>query len=857
VVEAARGTLREMALRWRRRRITLGIAAVAVVVAVVLAVTLTRGSAEASGQIAANSVGLLDGGNGKVHKQTEVGHAPSAAAAGAGGVWVTNSDDGSVSRIDPKTNDVRQTIPVGNAPSGVAVGGGSVWVANGFDGTVSQISPDAERVVQTIHVGNGPTGATFGAGAVWVANGVDGSVSRIDPASGRVTRTIPAAPGIGGIAYGANLLWVAVTPSGVVLALDPKSGDIVHRVGVGVDPSAVAYGAGAVWVANRSDDTLTRIDPRSGNVTDAIPVGRSPVAVAASATGVWVASAGSGTISKIDPVHVRVVKTVHVGNEPSGVAIAPNGVYAAVRSTGLSHRGGKLRVAAWFPYDFLDPGLSYSFSSWQLLAMTNDGLVGFRKVGGVQGVQLVPDLAASLPSPGNGGKTLTFRLRPNIRYSNGRPVQPEDFRHALERVFAFDGPPSAGAQYYRAIVGAAECKPGRRCDLTRGIVADSVARTVTFRLTKPDPDLLTKLALPFAYAVPASTPAGDQTKHPLPATGPYVIAAVKGKTIRLVRNHRFREWSADAQPDGYPDEIIWTQLTDPSAVVRAVANGRADIALRLSPAMTKPQLADVARRYPSQLRTSTQLQTLFFFLNTRVPPFDDLRARLAVNYAFDRSAYAQSLGIGAKVTCQILPPNFPSFRRTCPFVPNGVAGLDKARRLVRASGTFGQSVRVWVPTARVPSGRFMLSVLKSLGYRPRLKVVTGGPAKYFPLVSDTRTHAQIGFTGWSADYPSETGFLTVQYACSAFVPGQPDLTSDSSFFCDRSIDRLMARAAAVEAVNPAAARALWQQAERRLLAAAPVVPTENPTSVDMVGKRVGNYQFHPQWHALVDQLWLR
>jgi peptide/nickel transport system substrate-binding protein len=97
----------------------------------------------------------------------------------------------------------------------------------------------------------------------------------------------------------------------------------------------------------------------------------------------------------------------------------------------------------------------------------------------------------------------------------------------------------------------------------------------------------------------------------------------------------------------------------------------------------------------------------------------------------------------------------------------------------------------------------------------------------------------------------------VQFACSAFVSGHSELTSDSSFFCDRRIDRLMARAAAVEAVNPAASHTLWQQAERELLAQGVVVPTENPASVDMVAKRVGNYQFHPQWHALMDQLWVR
>ena len=55
---------------------------------------------------------------------------------------------------------------------------------------------------------------------------------------------------------------------------------------------------------------------------------------------------------------------------------------------------------------------------------------------------------------------------------------------------------------WNEIVGGAQCrKHPRRCDLSRGIVADDVAHTVTFHLTRPDPDFLYKLALPAAYVL--------------------------------------------------------------------------------------------------------------------------------------------------------------------------------------------------------------------------------------------------------------------------------------------------------------------------------------------------------------------
>jgi peptide/nickel transport system substrate-binding protein len=857
LVEAAQETVEQMRRPWRAdRRLLLGAVGVLVAVAAILAVVLTRGggSAVAAGEIAPNDVGVIDASSGEISAQIPVGHAPSGVAAGADGIWVTNADENSVSQIDPDTNDVRQTIAVGGSPSGIAVGGGSVWVANGLDGTVSRISPDTDAVVQTIGVGNGPAGVAYGGGSLWVANAVDGTVARVDPASGRVVRTIPAANGVSGIAFGFDRLWLVVPPAATVLVLDPKSGDIIDRIGVGVDPAAVTTGAAAVWVVNRSDGTLSRIDPRARTVTDTIPLGRNPVAVTAGADGVWVANGGSGTLAKVDPRRVRVVKTVRLENSPHGLALTPQGVYVAVRSTGRAHRGGTLRLAYPFFVDYLDPALAYASLTWSMLALTNDGLVGFRRVGGIEGIQLVPDLAASLPTPGNGGRTYTFRLRPDIRYSTGAQVQPEDFRRAIERVFAIK-PHSPGVSYFGDIVGAARCRPGL-CDLSQGIVADRIARTVTFRLRAPDADFLAKLALPFAFATPPSTPLRTRARDPLPATGPYKIASHKGTRVRLVRNPRFREWSSDAQPDGYPDQIVWDRQTDVRPGVSAVTRGQLDDYTQIGAIASKGQLDDLAARYPSQLRFSSKMATSYFFLNTRIAPFDDVRVRRAVNYAFDRNAFADLIGRAYAPTCQILPPNYPSYHRTCPYRPNGAAGLDKARALVRASGTSGQQVVVWMPAPAAKEGRYFVSVLRSLGYAVRLHVLPG-PAQYFPHVLDSRTRSQAGFNGWAADFPSESGFLTVQFACAAFVPGAPDKTSDPSGLCDRSLDRLLRRAAAVQVVNPPAARKLWQQAEQRILALAPVVPTYNPQNVDFVSKRVRNYQFHPQWGVLVGQIWVR
>src|SRR4029077_14591786 len=116
--------------------------------------------------------------------------------------------------------------------------------------------------------------------------------------------------------------------------------------------------------------------------------------------------------------------------------------------------------------------------------LTNDALLAYVRIG--RALRVVPDLALSVPEPADGGLSYTFRLRPGIRYSDGRLVQPEDFRRAIERLFRVDAPWSRN---YTSIAGTTACTVNR-CDLSRSIVVDDAARTITFNLRNPDPNFL-------------------------------------------------------------------------------------------------------------------------------------------------------------------------------------------------------------------------------------------------------------------------------------------------------------------------------------------------------------------------------
>jgi peptide/nickel transport system substrate-binding protein len=566
---------------------------------------------------------------------------------------------------------------------------------------------------------------------------------------------------------------------------------------------------------------------------------------------------------RIDPETNQVARRIEVGNRPRGVAILGDDVVVGVRESDAGHRGGTLNVRMNRDLDSIDPAVAYDSTSWPILRMTGDGLVAFNQTSGLAGTQLVPDLAVSLPVSPDGGITWTFRLRPGIRFSTGDPVMASDFLSTFERDFEIGLP----VPFYDDIVGARVCSPGSSaCDLSGGILTNDAARTITFHLNVPDPDFLDKLALAFAYVVPHGTPSREATT-PLPATGPYVIESYHvGKDLTLVRNQQFHEWSKAAQPGGYPDKIVYAIGDTADRALRDVIDGGADV-FSTAQSETPPSrdlLTEVETQYASQVHTSPQLATISLFLNTNLPPFDDVNVRRAVNLAADRALAVEVAGGPdvAEVTCQILPPHFPGYRPYCPYTGEGTptsslwasADLRKARRLVDQSGTKGDKVTVWSWGDLGGFGEYTAKLLQQLGYQTEIR--TRGGFGYFEVIGDSRTKAQIGTFEWISDYPAPSGFFVPVLTCDSFRPNDSSNVNVSQF-CDPEIDALVDRALATEAISPDGARGLWEEVDRRTVDQAPWVPLVSPKVIDVVSERVGNYQSNPQSGMLLDQLWVR
>jgi YVTN family beta-propeller protein len=603
---------------------------------------------------------------------------------------------------------------------------------------VVQIDPRTNKVLTTVHVGNTPRGVAVASGAVWVASTVDGTVTRIDLARGRPAKQIAVGARPTALAAGAGAVWVASEASGSVIRIDAGSGRVLKAINVGHGPTAVAFGEGADWVANRQDGTVSRIDPATDSVTDALPVGAEPTAIAAGEGSIWVANGGDGTLARIDPGTRHVGETIEVGASPSAVAVADGSVWTTAVASRASHRGGTLRLL-WggvgpASCHCVDPIAYNDGNSWQLAFLAYDGLVTYRHVGGAGGGTLVGNLASDVPSPSADGRTYVFELRRGVRFSNGAVVRPEDFRHSLERLLRLNADSSS---YYDGIVGARECRAEpRSCDLSKGIETDPGARTITIHLRARDADFLHKLTLPLASVVPSDSPIRYARDKPLPGTGPYRIVSFRdSRGGRLLRNRHFRVWSTDARPDGFADQITIEASNKIAPQLAAVRRGEADtvpVNGALYSGTLKPaHFRALAIRYGGKLHSAPEPQLDLMQMNDAVPPFDDVRVRRALNYAVDRAELVKLMGGRQAVqsSCQYIPPGFPGYRPHCRYTLNrNAAGgwtapdWTRARRLVRASGTEGAPVRIWVGQDQEPIGRYFSSVLRRLGYRSSVRV---------------------------------------------------------------------------------------------------------------------------------------
>ena len=558
---------------------------------------------------------------------------------------------------------------------------------------------------------------------------------------------------------------------------------------------------------------------------------------------------------------MRHTFTATLAMAAAALAISAAPLAARAQTAGDPHRGGTMRIVSNASEGTIDPQINYTSQFWQVFFNVYDGLVAFNKTSGEASNNVVPDLAEAVPSPGDGGKTYVFKLRQGIAFSNGDPVTPKDVVASFQRLFKVSNP-NAGT-WYNVIVGAEAClKTPADCTLEGGVTADDKARTVTFHLTQPDSEFMYKLATPFAAILPASTPGQDLGAKPAPGTGPYMIASYDpNRQMRIVRNPHFKQWSGEAQPDGYVDAIDYDYGLDDEAAVTAVANGQADWMFDDIPA---DRLGEVGSKYAKQVHIEPLFAFFYVSMNTNLAPFDNVKVRQAVNFAIDRRATVNFYG-GSRLatpTCQILPPGFPGYQTFCQYTKDpgktwSAPDLARAKQLMQDSGIKpGQQVTLVTNDRAVNRaiGVYLQSVLKELGFDASVKSLS--PNIQFTYIQNTNNKVQISLTDWYQDYPAPSDFLYVLLGCANFHPGS-DSSINTAGFCNQAIEAQMQQALKTAVADQPAADEMWAKIDKEVMEQAPVAPLFTPKHLDFVSKRLGNYTYSDQLHMIFSKAWVQ
>jgi YVTN family beta-propeller protein len=836
----------------RRRTWFFAAAAVVVAGAVSAGVVLATGSTRSpSGLAPTSQLILLRGRDGRITNAIAQSSAPSAIADAGTSLWATAPEENAVFRVEP-SGRVTDRVPLLVEPGEIAVGGGSVWVTATVGDTITRIDESTDEVTQTLQLGAQPGGMCFCGGRLWVTDPADQALLEVDANSGGVKRSITLSGSRpSSVVAGAGQLWVASYDTGTVVEVDPDSGTATNVVHVGQGPSSPVFGDRSVWVANRLDGTVSQIDAQAASVTRTIPTGSSPVALAFANGSLWVADESTSTVQRIDPKTGTLGGATDVRGDPISLAVAARGVWVGTRPAG-GHRGGMLVLLDTRRFQSIDPQVDYEAPPPAFLGLVNDTLVAYDHTGGAAGSQLVPDLALRLPQISDGGRTYTFVLRPGLHYSDGRQLRATDFARAMTRLFKVGSP---STPFFSILVGAPACvaRP-TTCRLPRGVTTDDAARTIVFHLSAPDPDFVFKLALGQVVPIPPGTPMHEVRTQPIVGTGPYVFAQVGAKQFTFVRNLRFHEWSAAAQPDGNPDRIVWRFGLTADQEIRQVAAGRADWTGDF-PA----DLSAVLRRYAAEVHNNPFPTAYFAQVDTRRPPFDDVGVRRALNYAIDRAEVVRLSGGRAINTalCQVIPPGLPGYRPYCPYTadprPDGrwtAPNLALAKALVARSGTRGEPVTVWSVSdtgSAEPAATYISGVLKRLGYRAHTRVVTA--SEMSRMAPGTVARMQLHPVIFGPDYPSASEIYSLFFACG----GQ----FTHHYLCDPRLDRDARRAEALRLSDPARSAAQWARIDRILVDRADWVPLTTQRILDFVSTRLGNYESSPVYHFLPAQAWVR
>ncbi|MER7663557.1 MULTISPECIES: ABC transporter substrate-binding protein [unclassified Streptomyces] len=498
-------------------------------------------------------------------------------------------------------------------------------------------------------------------------------------------------------------------------------------------------------------------------------------------------------------------------------------------------KGGELKFVGTQDADSWDPQRGYYGFMWDFARYYTRQLVSFKPAPGAGSTELVPDLATAKAEISPDGKTYKYTLKDDVTWEDGTPVTSQDIKYGIERTWAQDVI-SGGPVYLMQVLDPKSEYKGPYKDKSAdklGLKAIETpdAKTIIFKLPKPNGDFEQMLAMPAAS--PVKKEKDTAAKYGLKpfSNGPYKIDSyAPNKSMKLSRNANWKA-SSDTIRKALPDSISVTFMTNADDMDKRLLKGDFDIDINAT-GIGQAARTTALREHKGNLDNGQTGFIRYAVFPQTVAPFDNIECRKAVIYAADKKSLQTARGgpqAGGDIAPNMLPAGIKGADTS--YDPYEVLKNDskpnvaKAKAALKACGKpngFKTTIAVRNnKPVEVATAVSLQNALKQVGIDAQVDQFDG--AQTSGIIGSPKVVKDKGYgiiiMGWGADFPTGQGFS------QPLVDGRFILQSGNNNFSelnDPAINKLFDQA--IAETDPDKAGEIYKQMNQKVSEAAVYLP---------------------------------
>lgn len=513
-----------------------------------------------------------------------------------------------------------------------------------------------------------------------------------------------------------------------------------------------------------------------------------------------------------------------------GSTASPSAGGDASGGAGTPKQGGSIVVAVEGEPASMDPAFDYDFVSGLAVGSVTEPLLKFCE----NDQKLCPNLAESWTvSPD--GTVYTLKIRQGVKFHDGSTMTVDDVIFSLDRV----RDPNLGSYVGWMLAKVSD------------VVAPD-ASTVVITLSEPDALLEYALASTAAHVVNKKFVEANGDKYGKPevgsiGTGPFKFVEWKSGDHQTVA--RFDDYWDKANGGPYLDEVTIKIIPEPTTRVAGLQTGEIDFIINNIPSdqyATVKAIADVSLTFTDSYYGE------WITFNTKKAPFDNVKIRQALNYAFDKKAVRELFyGADADPTkATLVNPSLWTFEKDAwqaawDQLPAYDQDLAKAKLLLDESGVAdqlnGTEIAYYESTPSVKgAAEAFIDTMSKLGITIKARKTTYQESVAIQFGNHDDYDIMVG--SWGSDFPDPSGNLRPNFASENIVAGGANVTA----YENPEVDALLAKQNTL--VDKAERAKLLIEAQKLIAEDSAVIVISYPGWPLAVNKRLAGQSVSSLWY---------